>query len=130
MPLRPSAFWLTRASVRVALSNTATASAERLLHRSGLDQHVWRVLSVDQVQRSKPRPEVYRYAAGATGLAPDELALVATHAWDTHGAKAAGLVTGFVARGQTYPSVLLQPDVQGETLLDVAHALVNLQPSS
>ena len=60
----------------------------------------------------------------------EEMALVATHAWDTHGAKAVGLITGFVARGQTYPGVLLQPDVQGETLLDVAHALVNITSSS
>lgn len=53
-----------------------------------------------------------------------------THAWDTHGAKAVGLFTGFVARRQTYPSVLLQPDVHGENLLDVAHALVAVSSSS
>ena len=110
----------------VALSNSPSASTEKLLRRGGLDRYVEMVLSVDQVQRSKPRPEVYLHAAQTTGVRPEEMALVATHAWDTHGAKAVGLITGFVARRQTYPSVLLQPDVQGETLLDVAHALVNL----
>lgn len=110
----------------IALSNSPSASTEKLLRRGGLDRYVESVLSVDQVQRSKPHPEVYRYAAQAVGVRPEEIALVATHAWDTHGAKAVGLFTGFVARRQTYPSVLLQPDVQGDALLDVAHALVNL----
>lgn len=112
----------------IALSNSATASTEKLLRRSGLDQYVEAVLSVDEVQCSKPRPEVYRYAAAEAGVTLDQLALVATHAWDTHGAKAVGLTTGFVARGQTYPNVLLPPDVEGQTLLDVAHGLANLQP--
>ncbi|MGH1570938.1 haloacid dehalogenase type II [Methylobacterium sp. P31] len=114
----------------IALSNSPSASTEGLLRSGGLDRYVKNVLSVDQVQRSKPRPEVYRYAAEETGVRLDQLALVATHAWDTHGAKAVGLFTGFVARRQTYPSVLLPPDVQGETLLDVAHALANLPSSS
>ncbi|MGH1587299.1 haloacid dehalogenase type II [Methylobacterium phyllosphaerae] len=114
----------------IALSNSPSASTEKLLRRGGLSRYVELVLSVDQVQRSKPRSEVYLYAAEAIGVRPEEMALVATHAWDTHGAKAVGLITGFVARRQTYPSVLLQPHVQGETLLDVARALVNLPSSS
>ena len=110
----------------VALSNGAADTTERLLTRSNLKQYVEAVLSVEQVQRSKPRREVYLHVAEVCGVAPDEIALVATHAWDTHGAKAAGLMSGFVARGQPYLGVMLQPDVQGETLLDVAHALANL----
>jgi len=110
----------------VALSNGAAESTESLLQRSGLKPHVEAVLSVEQVQRSKPRREVYLHVTEVCGVAPDEIALVATHAWDTHGAKAAGLMAGFVARGQPYPSVMVHPDVQGETLLDVAHALANL----
>ncbi|MGY2047940.1 haloacid dehalogenase type II [Methylobacterium sp. JK268] len=110
----------------VALSNGAAAVTERLLRRGGLVDHVEMVLSVDQVQRSKPRAEVYRHAAQSTGVAPDAVMLVATHAWDTHGAKAAGLRAAFVARGQTYPPVLLQPDLQGDALRDVAEALAAL----
>ena len=104
----------------VALSNGASETTEALLQRSGLKQYVEAVLSVEQVQRSKPRREVYLHVAEVCGVAPNEIALVATHAWDTHGAKAAGLMTAFVARGQPYLSVMLQPDVQSETLLDVA----------
>lgn len=110
----------------VALSNGAADTTEHLLWRSDLKQYVEAVLSVEEVQRSKPRREVYLHVAEVCGVAPEEIALVATHSWDTHGAKAAGLMSAFVARGQPYLGVMLQPDVQGETLLDVAHALANL----
>ena len=117
---------LTQAGIRVlALSNGARASTERLLERAGLSAHVDRVLSVDDVQRSKPRREVYEHALRTAQVAPSELAMVATHAWDLHGAKAAGLTTAFVARGQPYPSVLSPPDIRGETLVEVARALAH-----
>jgi len=56
-----------------------------------------------------------------------ELVLVATHAWDTHGAKAAGLMAGFVARGQPYPDQMIAPDFWGEALIDVAQAIVTAE---
>ena len=31
-----------------------------------------------------------------------------------------------VVRGQSYPSVMLKPDVEGQTLLEVAQALITL----
>jgi len=45
---------------------------------------------------------------------------VATHAWDVHGAKCAGLLTGFVARGQGFPATMAAPDIVGQSLADVA----------
>lgn len=118
---------LTQAGIRVfALSNGAAAATRGLLDRAGLGGLVAGVLSVEQVGLSKPRPEVYRFAAEAAGVAPAELALVATHPWDIHGAKAAGLLGAYVARGLPYSPVLRPPDVTGETLLDAARGLVDL----
>ena len=108
----------------VALSNGAASVTERLLQRSGLDQFVEAVYSIEQVQRFKPRREVYLHAASASGVDPGEMALVATHAWDIHGASAAGLTTGFVVRRQSYPAVMHRPDVEGRTLLDTVNALM------
>jgi len=48
------------------------------------------------------------------------MALVATHAWNVHGAKRAGLMGGFVARGQIIPATMALPDVVGEDLAEVA----------
>jgi 2-haloacid dehalogenase len=118
---------LKDAGIRIiALSNGAAASTQALLEGAGLDGFVERIVSVDDVRRSKPRPEVYLHAAGEAGVAPGEVALVATHAWDVHGAKSAGLMGAFVARGQPYPAVMTPPDVTGETLGDVARALAAL----
>ena len=108
----------------VALSNGATSVTEKLLQRSGLDQFVEAVYSIEQVQRFKPRQEVYLHVADTSGVDPGEIALVATHAWDIHGASAAGLMTGFVVRRQSYPAVMLRPDVEGQTLLDAVNALI------
>lgn len=107
----------------VALSNGARASTEKLLRGAGFEDFVDQVLSVDDVGHPKPRREVYLYAAQEEGSAPEDMILVATHPWDLHGAKSAGLRTGFVARGVTFPTIFRPPDVVGEQLLDVARAL-------
>ncbi len=107
----------------VALSNGAAATTQGLLTAAGLADLVERVLSVEAVGLAKPRPEVYRYAAREAGVAPETMALVATHPWDIHGAKAVGLVGGYVARGRPFSPALRAPDVTGETLLDVARTL-------
>lgn len=118
---------LADAGIRVfALSNGATQTTKGLLAAAGLDGLVERVLSVEEVELSKPRGEVYRHAVQTAGVAPHEMTLVATHPWDLHGAKVAGLLAGYVARGLPYSSVLRAPDVSGETLLDVARTLVRI----
>ena len=51
----------------------------------------------------------------------------AHHAWDTHGAKRAGMGAAYVARGgQPFPDVMEPPDLIGATLVEVAEALAAL----
>lgn len=115
---------LRSAGVRIAaLSNGATATTEALLTRAGLSQEVERVISVAEIRQWKPRRGIYLHAAEVLGVAPTELALVATHAWDVHGAKCAGLLTGFVARGQHFPTTMAAPDVFGQSLAEVAREI-------
>lgn len=118
---------LADAGIRVfALSNGATATTQGLLDAAGLNALVEQVLSVEDVRLSKPHPEIYLYAAQVASVTPGEMALVATHPWDIHGAKIAELTGAYVARGRPFPSMFEAPDVTGETLLDVAHGLVRL----
>ena len=118
---------LADVGIRVfALSNGASATTKGLLEAANLIGLVEQVLSVEDVKLSKPSPEVYLYAAQAAGVVPGEMALVATHPWDVHGAKIADLTGAYVARGRPFPSVFEVPDVTGETLLDVAHGLLRL----
>lgn len=118
---------LSRAGIRIiALSNGARAATEGLLERAGLGGFVEQVLSVEDVSLAKPRAEVYRHAVEATQVTPGAMMLVATHPWDIHGARMAGLTGGYVARGRPFPQQLKGPDVAGQTLRDVAEAVAKL----
>lgn len=111
----------------VCLSNGAQDITETFLARSGLDGFVDQVISVADVGQWKPPPQVYQYALHRVGRAAHEVALVAVHAFDCHGAHAAGLTTGWAARHERhYGDIYTPPDVVGVDLIDVAEALVGL----
>lgn len=112
----------------VALSNGAAAATRSLLEKAELSPLVDTVMSIDEVKVSKPRPEVYELAVRTTGHQPKEIMLVACHAWDVNGAKRRGLLGGYVCRNRPYPGHLMEaPDVEGETLLEVAKAVVAMR---
>ncbi len=110
----------------VAVSNGASAATQHLLDRAALTPLVRRVFSVEDVGFSKPRREVYAHVAASLGLREPEICLVAAHAWDVHGARAAGLHGAFVSRGQPYPATMRKPSVVGDELVDTAEAILSL----
>lgn len=111
----------------IALTNGSAETTQALLERAGVQRHVRQVVSVDDVQRWKPAPEIYRYAAKTCHVEPEQIALVAVHGWDTHGAHEAGLVTGWVSRLEgRFPPIFAQPDVIGDDLVEVVDALLVL----
>lgn len=119
---------LADAGYRIAaLSNGAAAVTAKLLGDAGLDRFVERVGSVDDVQASKPKPEVYLRMVRDCSVDPGDACLVAAHAWDVNGAMAAGLKGAFIARGSRYPSTMSEPDLAAETLVDAALALARLK---
>jgi len=53
---------------------------------------------------------------------------VARLPWDINGARAAGLLGGYVCRGRPYPDAIMKaPDVEGDTLEEVARAIVSMK---
>ncbi|MGH9229923.1 MAG: HAD-IA family hydrolase, partial [Acidimicrobiales bacterium] len=125
---RPALERLRRAGLAVAaLTNGAAATTTALLDRAGLDGLVARVISIDEVQTWKPAPAPYRHAADVLGVQPGRLALVAVHGWDVHGARRAGLVTGWASRREgVFPATFDPPDVTGADLVEVAGRLLDL----
>lgn len=109
-----------------ALTNGSAASTRTMLERAGLLDAIERIVSVEEVRLAKPRREVYRHAAEVAGVAPGALALIATHSWDVHGAKAAGLVAGYCSAERPFAPTLRAPDVEAATLPEVACALLAL----
>jgi 2-haloacid dehalogenase len=125
----PAVTRLTEAGVRVAcLTNGSSYLTSAFVNRTGLGSGVDRVISVEEVYRWKPAGVVYLYAAEVLGVPPDRLALVAAHDWDCHGAKRAGLTTGWVSRKSGgFGAPFAPPDVTGEDLTEVAAKLLALE---
>jgi 2-haloacid dehalogenase len=121
---------LSEAGIRVAcLTNGPADLTASFVERSGLGPMVERVISVGEVYRWKPAVVVYLYAAEVLGVPPERLALVTAHDWDCHGAKRAGLTTGWVRRGSGgFGEPFAPPDVTGETLTEVTAKLLALEP--
>jgi 2-haloacid dehalogenase len=124
----PAVTRLAEAGLRVAcLTNGSASFTSSFVERAGL--RVDRIISVGEVYRWKPASVVYLYAAEVLGVSPDRLALVAAHDWDCHGAKRAGLTTGWVSRkAGGFGAPFAPPDVRGEDLTEVAAKLLALEP--
>jgi 2-haloacid dehalogenase len=126
----PAVRRLAEAGLRVAcLTNGSASLMSAFVDRAGLGDLVERVISVGEVYRWKPAGVVYLYAVSVMGVPADRMALVAVHDWDCHGAKRAGLTTGWVSRKSGgYGAPFAPPDVVGEDLTEVAAKLLTLEP--
>jgi len=124
----PAAELLAGAWVRLGcLTNGSAALTSSFVERAGLGPFIERVISVQEAGTWKPTAVVYRHAASVLGVEPGGLALVAAHAWDCHGAKRAGLTTGWASRLEgRYGSLFVPADVTGADLTDVARGLLAL----
>jgi 2-haloacid dehalogenase len=121
---------LTEAGVRaVTLTHGSPGVAEAGLSRGGLTPLVERTLSSEVIRAWKPARAPYLWAAGVCDVLPEQLALVAVHAWDVHGAQRAGLTGGWCARAErVHAPVFDAPHVRGGSLLEVVDALLALPP--
>lgn len=80
------------------LSNGSPEMLETLAANAGIDRHVDRIVSADEVETFKPAPAVYENAAAQLGEALEDCALVSSNAWDVAGATQAGMGAFWVNR--------------------------------
>jgi 2-haloacid dehalogenase len=78
------------------LSNGNMSLLTNMAKRAGLPWDC--VISAELFHHYKPDPQAYLGCADLLGVAPDELMLVAAHPSDLRAARAAGLMTAYVAR--------------------------------
>ena len=108
------------------LTNSTEQSATKLLEHAGLRELFDQLLSADTVERYKPAREAYAYAAKELEVQLGEVYLVASHAWDIAGAKAAGCKTAFVARPEKVLSPgSPKPEIEARDVRDLAEQLVS-----
>jgi 2-haloacid dehalogenase len=126
--VEPALRKLVSGGVRVVtLTHGSPGVAEAGLERGGITALVERSLSSEVIRAWKPAREVYVWAAGTCGVAPDRLALVAAHGWDVLGAQRAGLTGAWFPRAErVYPAVYEAPHVTAPDLAGAVEALLAL----
>jgi 2-haloacid dehalogenase len=124
--VEPALRRLVEAGVRVVtLSHGSPGVAEAGLARGGIAPLVERTLSTETVRAWKPTREAYLWAAGACGVPPGEMALVAAHGWDVLGAGRAGLTGAWFPRSErVYPAAFPAPAVVASDLAGAVDALL------
>jgi 2-haloacid dehalogenase len=109
----------------ITLTNSPDGALQAQLENSKLTHFFEQALSIDALEKYKPAPETYRWAAEKLAVTPEEMLLVAAHGWDIAGASHAGLATGFVAReGQSLYNLSKDPDFIADDILKMAEELV------
>ena len=108
----------------LTLSNGSSDLAAQLFAEAGLREEVSHLLSVEDASLWKPAEQAYRLASEASGLALEQLLLVAVHPWDIHGAARAGMRTAWINRtGEPYPTYFLAPDFTVSAVSELADAI-------
>ncbi|MGH3907063.1 MAG: haloacid dehalogenase type II [Pseudonocardiaceae bacterium] len=130
--VEPAMRELAEGGVRmICLTNGAADTTQAFLTRTGLDAYIEQVVATAAVSSWKPPAHVYHHALDVLGLPAGQVALVAVHAWDCHGAKRAGLTTGWASRLEGgYGRLFAPADVTGADLIDVARGLRALPATS
>ena len=124
--VRPGLERLRDAGVRIAALTQSTQEVlDAQLRAAGLDALFEAALSADGARRLKPAREAYAFAAERLGVGVEDLTMVAAHAWDVAGARAAGARTAFVARpGKASDPLASAPDLVVADLGELADRLV------
>jgi 2-haloacid dehalogenase len=110
----------------VTLSNGSADVASRLLTKASIRGEFESLLSVEDADAWKPARAAYAYAARACSADLEQMLLVAVHPWDIHGARQAGMHTGWIARQPTpYRDYFAAPDLQAPDLVTLARRIIS-----
>ncbi|QDV12749.1 (S)-2-haloacid dehalogenase [Rosistilla oblonga] len=113
----------------VSLTNSSAAGVETQFNNAGLTELFEKRYTVESLKKYKPHPDTYRMVLKDLGVRPEEVLMVAAHAWDIAGATNVGLQTAFVARpGKTlYPNAP-RPDYVVKDLSELVQVLQKTKP--
>jgi len=108
-------------------SSGSHAKMRRTLGKTGLwDFFDGRIFSANEVERGKPEPDLFLYAARQVGVPPDHCVVVEDSRYGVAGAKAAGMKAIGYAGGITPAAQLRHADVVITTMADLSGALSDL----
>ena len=124
--IKPALTRLRSAGYRtVAFSNSSLNLVTSQIDNSGLADYFDEIVSVEETGSFKPDPMVYEFVAKRINRPIEELRLVATHDWDTHGALTAGMHAAYIDRsGAPYHPQYRQPDVYATSMDDIVEQII------
>ncbi|MFW2373789.1 MAG: haloacid dehalogenase type II [Gammaproteobacteria bacterium] len=109
----------------VAFTNSSLNLVTSQIENAGLTDYFDDIVSVEETGSFKPDPKVYEFVARRVNRPIEELRLVATHDWDTHGALSAGMHAAYIDRsGTPYHPLYRRPDVYATTMDDVVEQIM------
>src|SRR6185312_12501344 len=111
------------------VTNGETSQQTLKIQKLGLESFVDAVVISEAEGVKKPDPEIFRIAARRLGLGPGCGWMIGDHARaDIAGGRAAGLETGWVSRGMTWPEGEPAPTVTAATAAEVIDTVVLQYP--
>ena len=124
--IKPALTRLRSAGYRtVAFTNSSLNLVTTQIENAGLTEYFDEIVSVEETGSFKPDPKVYEFVAECINRPIEELRLVATHDWDTHGALSAGMRAAYIDRsGAPYHPLYKRPDVYATTMDDVVEQII------
>ena len=109
----------------VAFTNSSLNLVTTQINNSNLTQYFDDIISVETTGSFKPDPKVYIFVAERLNRPIEDLRLVATHDWDTHGALSAGMRAAYIDRsGAPYHPLYRHPDVYATSMVDVVEQII------
>lgn len=111
------------------LSNGSPGMLEAACKSAGVAPLLDHVISVEEIGRFKPTPDVYRLVTQRLGLEPSEIAFHSSNGWDAHAGRRAGFYSIWINRtGQPAERMPHKPDREIATLEDVP-MLLGIRPA-
>lgn len=109
----------------VAFTNSSLNLVTTQINNSGLSEYFDDIVSVETTGSFKPDPKVYNFVAERLNRPIEDLRLVATHDWDTHGALSTGMRAAYIDRsGAPYHPQYRHPDVYATSMVDVVDQII------
>ena len=111
--------------------NTLAISGRQLENAGVIDVFEGRFSVDETVHRHKPAPEAYQSVAAELRANAGDICLIASHVWDTLGARAAGWQAALILREGNAPlDVGPQPNYIGQDLDAIADQLIERYPAA
>ena len=104
----------------MTLTNGSKHVTEKMLEYNQCRHLVKKCFSIEDIKLWKPNKKIYEMFVTRWAMMLVSLVMIASHSWDIHGAKTAGLKTGFIKNYEkVFPHITTKPDYIGNDCAEI-----------